>query len=71
MAEFVIAIKRNKREQAPDLEQVLSSITGLVVKNSATARRVRVNATQEAIEEARTRLSDSCYIEPVIEHNPS
>lgn len=71
MAEYVIAIKRDKRDQALNLEAVLSGISGLVVKGSTSTRRVRVEATPEAITEARARLSDVCHIEAVIEHRPS
>lgn len=71
MSEYLIAVKREKRCQIPpNWEELLSGIEGLIVKGAGRNRRVRVDATPEAIEEARERLSDSCYIEPVMHHQP-
>lgn len=69
MAEYLIALKRGARETAaPDLDEVLSGIAGLVVKNPGAKRRLRVDATPEAIAEVRARLSATCHIEPVVYH---
>ncbi|MCZ6861837.1 MAG: hypothetical protein O7I42_16435 [Alphaproteobacteria bacterium] len=71
MSEYLIAVKRHKRDSAPpNWEEMLSDIQGLILKNAGRSRRVRVDATPEAIDEARKRLSDSCHIEPVMHHHP-
>ena len=71
MSEYLIAVKREKRNSVnPHWEEILSGIRGLILKSSGRRRRVRVDATPEAIEEARARLADICYVEPVMDHRP-
>ncbi len=71
MAEYLIAVKSHKRDSAlPNWEEMLSDIQGLILKNVGRSRRIRVDATPEAIDEARKRLSDICHIEPVMHHHP-
>ncbi len=69
MAEYLIAFRREFREQTePEWEKLLAGITGLEVKNPGARRRVRVEATPEALSEIRERLANRCHIEPVIRH---
>jgi hypothetical protein len=67
---YVIAVKREERERAPDdLASALREVVGLSVEESSNPRRVQVEASPEAIEEARRRFGELCYIEPAIPHH--
>ena len=68
---YVIAVKRNMRDQAPhDWVNQLEKVDGLKLVSKAKSNRVMVEANPKAIEVARTILSDYCYIEPLILHKP-
>lgn len=68
---YVIAIKREERANVPaDWSAALGRIDGLTILGSDDPVRVQVEATDEAIAEARRVLGDRFYIEPVILHRP-
>ena len=64
LSEYIIALKRGI-EPDEDWREVLASLPGLTVKNPG-ARRLRVDATDDAIADVRAKLSQVCHIEPVI-----
>lgn len=66
---YIIAIKREHRDTVPShWKEPLRSIAGLAIVGDDDPLRVQVEATDEAIAEARRVLGDCCYIEPVIIH---
>jgi len=70
MDAYIIAVKREKRASTPPtwLDE-LKAIDNLTLRGEANPLRVHVEATPEAIEEARRRIGDFCLIEPVILHH--
>lgn len=66
MNEYVIAVPRDK--EPIDFAGSLSGIDNLTVKASGPRRRVRVSATEPAIETARKNLPSGTLIEKVVAH---
>ena len=72
MNHYLVVFKREFRdEELPDWHHLPSGVPGLNIRMPGTGRRVRVEATPEAISELRKRLAGSCHIEPIIEHHLS
>ena len=68
---YIIAIKRERRDTAPShWKEPLRSIAGLAIVGDDDPLRVQVDASDEAIAEARQVMGDCCHIEPVITHRP-
>ena len=71
MDEFIIAVKRDKRQQAPgDLVDLLRTIDGVEVDPDQNSRRLHLHASPEGILKVRQQLGEVCHIEPVIRHRP-
>ena len=68
---YIIAIKRERRDTvSSNWKEPLRSIAGLAIVGDDDPLRVQVEATDEAIAEARRLLGDCCHIESVIMHRP-
>lgn len=66
MTTYVIAVRRGLRsEVGRDWSKTLASIDGLTVVGDANPYRLRIEASDAAIEQARRELSAVCHIEPV------
>lgn len=66
---YIIAIKRERRDTAPShWKAPLRSIAGLAIVGDDDPLRIQVEATDEAIAEARQVMGDCCHIEPAITH---
>ena len=66
---YIIAIKRERRDTASSYwKEPLRSIAGLVIVGEDDPLRVQVEATDDAIAEAKRVLGDCCHVEPVIIH---
>ncbi len=71
MTHYVVSVKRERRQSAAaDWPQALREIAGLVIRGDANPNRVQVEATDEAIAEARQKLGELCHIEAAIVHRP-
>jgi len=71
MQRYIIAIKRERRAAAPaDWTEPLRAIEDLQIRGSGAGGRIQVDASEQAIEEARRILGDLCHIEPAIPHQP-
>lgn len=66
MDKYIVSPKKSFREDEVWKDQ-LASIPGITVANPG-GRRLRVEATHEAIQEARSKLATYCHIEPLIKH---
>lgn len=65
---YIIAVKREKRASAPlDWQKILYEIEGIEIIGGS-GKIMQIQATDEAIEIVRSRLSSFCYIEPIITH---
>jgi hypothetical protein len=65
--EFVVAVKRDKRSEAPrDWVEVVRAISGLTICGEASAIRIHVKATPEAIDEIHRRLGEFVTVEKVM-----
>ena len=70
MDKYIIAIRRESRATAPtDWVEFLRGIPGLHLASSANPTRIQVEASPEAIEDARRRVGQFAYIEPVMLHS--
>ena len=66
MTKYVIAVRRGLRDQAGrEWSRPLATIEDLEIVGAANPYRVRVEATDAAIEVARRKLSSYCHIEAV------
>jgi hypothetical protein len=64
MSGYVIAVRREARERvAPGWERVLRGIDDLFIRGVANPDRIQVDASENAIEDARRRLGNAFYIE--------
>ena len=71
MSQYAVAIRRERREQAPDdWKDQLAKVDGVAVVGDTTGRTVLIEASAEARARVRERLGDDCHIEPVIRHQP-
>ena len=69
MSNYVIAVRREARDRAPaDLAEFLKGIDGLTIRGAANPARIQVEASPEAIEQARQKLGECCHIEAEIVH---
>lgn len=69
MKTYILAVKREMREAAPqDLAAALTGIEGVVVGGVGFDGRVRIDASDEGLQQVRLRLGTLCHIEPVIIH---
>ena len=65
--EFVVAVKRDKRSEAPhDWVETVRAISGLTIRGEASPIRIQVKATPEAIDEVRRRLGEFVTVEKVM-----
>lgn len=65
--EFVLAVKRDKRSEAPrDWVEIVRAIAGLTICGEASAIRIQVKATPEAIDQVRRRLGEFLTVEKVM-----
>jgi hypothetical protein len=72
MNTYIIAVKRELRDTAPaNWRDLLRDIEGLTIRGAGNSQRVQVEASDEAIAEARRRLGQWCHIEAAIPHRPS
>lgn len=70
MSTYVIALARDKRDTAPpDWQDRIRSDPDVRVQ-SATPRRVVVDAPARAIPRLQRELGAYCHIEPMVEHRP-
>ena len=68
---YVVAVKREYRNEAGhDWSEVLEAIPGLEVVPGPVRHRLQIEATPDAATEARRRLGDLCYVEPVRRRQP-
>lgn len=66
MTSYVIAVRRGLRQEAGrDWSKPLAAIEGLKVVGDANPYRLRIEATEAAIEQARQELATLCHIEQV------
>lgn len=66
MTKYVIAVRRGLREEVGlGWSAPLSSINGLEIVGTANPYRLRVEATDAAIEQAREKFAPICHIEQV------
>ena len=72
MSTYIIAIKCEMRDTAPTTcLEMLRGIDGLTIRGASNPNRVQVEASDEAIAEARRRVEPWCHIEAAIPHRPS
>jgi hypothetical protein len=71
MKRYVIAIKREQRSATPaNWAEPLRAIKDLHIRGGGHgSSRIQVDASEEAIDEARRILGDFCHIEPAIQHH--
>ena len=70
--DFVIAVKRERREDVPaDWIDTVRGTSGVTIIGDASSSRVQVRASAEGVASIRDRLSDYLYIEKVILHHSS
>ncbi len=68
--QYLIAVRRDQRSTAPsNLAGSIDKIDGLEILGVRDSRRLRVEATDEAINQVKDLLSKVCHIETPIEHN--
>ena len=68
-AEYVIAVKREARKQAPrDWQARIREIDTVEMIGEPRPRRLLIRANQTAIEKIHDILGSCCHIEPVIRH---
>lgn len=66
MTKYVVAVRRELRDRVGrDWSAPLGSIEDLEIVGAANPYRLRVEATEPAIELARARVGRICHIEPV------
>lgn len=66
MTDYVIAVRRGLRQEVGrEWSKPLASIDGLTVVGDANPYRLRIEATEAAIEQARLELAAFCTIEQV------
>ncbi len=72
METYLIALKRERRQKAPDdwVEQI-RAVPGVRLVGQSQPFMVRIQATPEALEKIHALVGDSCHIEPIILHHPS
>ena len=72
MANYVIAVKRGKRNDVPVnwLEQ-LQDIPGVELQGTPTPERAQIVAGTDALQEVQQTIGEFCHIEPVILHDRS
>ena len=64
MSMYVIAVRRDARKKvAPGWETSLKGIEGLFIRGVPNAGRIQVDASEDAIKDAKRRLGDAFYIE--------
>lgn len=69
MKSYIISIKRERGADVPAAwAEPLRGIKDLHIRGTANPRRIQVDASDEAIAEARRLLSALCHIEPAIPH---
>jgi hypothetical protein len=69
MSTYVIAVRREMRDQVPPgWDKLLADIDGLSIRGTANPNRIQVDASDAAIADARERLGDCFYIEPASIH---
>ena len=69
MARYVISLRRDRRDQAPaGWIDCLRDIAGLTVHETASPRMVVVEATEDAVTEARQRVGEFCHVELEVRH---
>lgn len=69
VAQYVLAIKRERRDSAPpDWLERVQNVPGVDVLG-ASAIRVTIEAEQTAIEELAEDIGSFCIIEPLISHH--
>jgi hypothetical protein len=67
---FVIAVKRERRDDVPrDWMATVRATAGVTVMGDASAARLQVRATPDAISRIRDQLSEYLHIERMIPHN--
>ncbi len=64
MKSYILAVERNAKPL--DFAALLDGIPGLCVKRQGLVRRVQIESSEKALEEARQRLPDSIRVEPLI-----
>ena len=63
---YVVAVRRDLRSQVGlDWAEPIRDLQGLEIVGDSNPYRLRIRATDNAIEIARQRLSDICYIEQI------
>jgi hypothetical protein len=71
VSRYVIAVKRQMRDQVPaDWIERLREIEGLSLVSEPRHNRVMVEAVPEAMKVVQAELGDYSYIEPLITHKP-
>jgi hypothetical protein len=69
MKRYVIAVKREQRAVAStDWSDALRGIEDLKIHSTSNPSRIQVDASDQAIAEARRVLGDLCHIEPALPH---
>lgn len=76
MATYIVAIKRERRDEAsPDWIDILRETPGVEITGTSDASpmtgRITLRATADGIEAVRERMGTYCHVEPVIEHDTS
>jgi hypothetical protein len=67
MAVYVVATRRECRGRTRTAAEVVSSLRGVKIRGSANPDRVVIESA-EAVDELRSRLGASYYVEPEVGH---
>ena len=68
VASYIVALRREHREDAPsDWVEQLNALEGVSVIG-ASSKRAQVSADDQGIERLRDALGSYTHIEPIIEH---
>lgn len=65
--QFIIALKREMWDTVPDWQTQVADVPGIAIEGS-NERRMLIEATEQAINEVRSRVGQWCHIEEPIEH---
>ena len=66
MVKYIVAVRRGLRSTVDsEWAQPLRDVQGLEIVGDSNPYRLRIEATEPAVQIARQKLGDVCHIEPV------
>lgn len=72
MSSFVLAVKREMRNDAPaDWIVLLSKIDGVELLGETESEPIQIEADEDTIARVSEQFKEFCHIEPVIVHEPN